>query len=180
MARDKVEVNSLHIYRAYIRSLDSVELKTGYKIPRYELNKAVHEVNKRIMSNMLLKNTFIRLPHNLGVLSVMKFKPVIAMTRKGKLTLPVDIPASIKLWESDPNARENKKYIYHRNQHTGGYIIRTRWEKRGSKINNISAYKFKPVKDFKRLIYATLMDPLSKVDFYELNEKVPYKPKKHE
>lgn len=180
MARDKVEVNSLHIYRAYIRSLDSVELKTGYKIPRYKLNKAVHEVNKRIMSNMLLKNTFIRLPYNLGVLNVMKHKPIIAMTRKGKLTLPIDLRASLDLWENDEEAREKRKYIYHRNQHTGGYIIRTRWEKKGAKINNISAYRFKPVKDFKRLIYATLMDPLNKVDFYELNEKVPYKPRKHE
>ena len=180
MARDKIDVSSNDIYKAYIRSLDNVEKATGYKIPQYQLNKAVHEVNKRLMENMLLKNTFIRLPYALGTLSMMKQKPDIKMTSKGKLSLPINVPATKELWENDPVAEKNKKYIYHRNQHTGGYIIRTRWEKKGMRISNISAYGFKPVKGFKRLVYATLIDPLNKIDFYELAKKEPYKPKSNE
>ena len=179
MARDKIDVSSNDIYKAYVKSLDSVELVNGYKIPQYKLNKAVHEVNKRLMENMLLENTFIRLPYRLGTLSMMKYKPTIKMTKEGRLSLPVNVPATNELWENDPVAKENKKYIYHRNQHTGGYIVKTRWEKKGTAIKNISTYKFKPVKDFKRLVYVTLIDPLNKIDFYELN-KPNYKIKNNE
>lgn len=170
MARDKIDIGSKEIYEAYKRSLDSVEEKTGYDIPRYRLNKAIHEVNRALMEDMLMNNTFIRLPYGLGTLTMLKNKPDVYFKKNGELSLPKNLPATYKLWEEDPEARKNRKFVYHRNQHTGGYVIKTRWEKNGMKVKNITGYRFKPVKGFKRLIFATLTDPLSKVDFYELKK----------
>lgn len=171
MARNKIDIGSKEIYEAYINSLDTIEKKSGYDVPRYKLNKAVHEINKRLMEDMLMNNRFITLPYGLGVISMSKFKPEAKFKRNGELSLPKDIPATLKLWEENPKAKENKKYVYHRNQHTGGFVVRTRWENSNVKVKNITGYRFRPVKGFKRLIYSTLTDPLNKVDFYDVTKK---------
>lgn len=171
MARNKIDIGSKEIYEAYIKDLDSVEKDTGYNVPRYRLNKAVHEINKRLMEEMLLHNRLITLPYGLGILSMTKFQPKLKILPNGTLNLPKDIPATMKLWGSDPIAKENKKYVYHRNQHTGGFVVKTKWENSNVKVKNITGYRFRPVKGFKRLIYSTLIDPLSKVDFYDTTKK---------
>lgn len=174
MARDKIDIGSKEIYDAYLKSLDSIEKNGGYKIPRYKLNNAVHEVNRILMEKMLMENQFIVLPYGLGVLSLFKYKPEVYFKKNGELSLPKDIPATYELWNNDPEAKAKRKFVYHRNLHTGGYVIRTNWEKNGVKVKNISGYRFKPVKDFKRMVTKALKDPLTKVDFFEVDKKKRY------
>ncbi len=167
MARHKKDIGSKEIYEHYKKNLDTIEKGSGYDIPRYVINSAIHEVNKRIMNEMLMSNTFIKLPYGLGTLSIFKNKPELKFNENGTLNLPRDMKSTYELWESDPEAKEKGKYIYFRNKHTGGYIMYTYWTKNGVKTPNISGYAFRPVKDFKRKMGRMMNDPLSKIDFYE-------------
>ena len=169
MPRDKVDIGSEHIYKKYVNSLDPIEKETGYDIPRYILNRSVHKVNKYLMEDMVFNNNFIRLPYGLGTIGIFKRKPPVYIKTNGQLSLPKDMAATYALWNKDPQAKKDKKFVYHKNSNTGGYVIKTLWQKNGIKVRNITGYKFKTVKGFKRLISKQLKDPLNKLDFYELN-----------
>jgi len=163
--RNKIDVGSYEMYKAFIDSLDSIEKKTMV-IGQKELNSAVHEINRRIMENLIKRNIYAQLPFSLGTIQINKFKKNVNRMDNGRLNLPIDFKNTLEMWKEDPLTEG--KYIYHRNLHTGGFVHKFNWKKNITKTKNISSYKFVPVKQVKRNLAQVLKDPLSKVDFYEI------------
>ncbi len=167
MARNKIDISSKELYRRYIKGLDSIEKNDGFNLSLGTINNAVADVNAEIMKEMIYHNRFFKLPFRLGTIMILKSKPVPKYKKNGLLALPIDYKETNKLWENDPEAKKNRKFVYFRNLHTGGYLMHFKWVKSNTNVRNIKAYKFSPVKGAKRLLSAALKDPLVKLDFYE-------------
>jgi len=167
MPRNHADIKSGDLYKDYIRSLDTVEKENGFVLPQGVLNPAVAEVNQLLMEELMLHNRFIQLPYNLGQIAIFKQKPEVKMKADGTLSLPIDHHATKMLWAKDPEAQKNRRYVYHRNRHSGGYVASFRWLKSGARTKNIFGYKFVPVKDEKRKLAKLMKDPLIQVEFFE-------------
>ena len=167
MAKNSLDIGSNHIYEHYIDDLDSFERAQGYLLPQRVINAAVFDLNKRLVKNMILKNKFISLPYNLGNLAILKHQPKVKRKENGNLNLAIDYGETNKLWRDNPEAKDNRRYVYHTNSHSGGYIASFKWLKSRAKTKNIFGYKFVPVKQAKRDLAKAMKDPLIKVDFFE-------------
>jgi hypothetical protein len=60
-----------------------------------------------------------------------------------------------KLWDEDPEAKKNKKLVYHLNEHSKGFYYRFHWRK--GMVKNISAYSFLPVRSAKSLLAKAIL-----------------------
>lgn len=167
MYRNKADIGTKQLYSRYLKSLDPVEKETGYALNRGVMTDAVSEVNKRIMQGMIDRNLIFRMPYGLGTLVILKTKPEVKMLPSGRLSLPIDFKATQDLWKREPELYK-KKYVYHRNLHSGGYVAGFKWKKKGcADVRNIFGYLFEPVKDVKRELGRAMKDPMRKVDFFE-------------
>jgi len=166
MYRNKTDIGSKELYQSYRKGLDSIEKDTGYDLPRMVINKAVHEVNRKIVQRMIDHNFIFKMPYKLGTIIILKNKPKVRMMPNGRLNLPIDMHATQQLWKEQPETRK-VKYIYHRNLHSGGYVASFKWKKTGADVKNIFGYGFHAVKGVKRELGRAMKDPLRKVDFYE-------------
>jgi hypothetical protein len=167
MAKNIIDIGSDDLYRAYLKSLDTVEESSGFVVKKHVLNGAVAELNRALAEEMILHNRFMELPYNLGRIAVMKNLPSPKRKASGRLNLAIDYKATNDLWKEDPIAKENKRYVYHRNIHSGGYVFKFKWLKGAARTHNIWGYKFVPVKQLKRDLARILKDPLIRVDFFE-------------
>lgn len=167
MAKNTLDIGSSDIYRHYIDNLDSFEKNQGYALPQRVINAAVFDLNRKLMQDVIFKNIFFSMPYNLGSIAILKNKPVPKRKENGNLSLPIDHGETRKLWKEDPEAKKNRRYVYHRNTHSGGYVAAFRWLKSRAKVKNIFGYRFVPVKQIKRDLAKAMKDPLIKVDFFE-------------
>lgn len=89
----------------------------------------------------LIEGMNVRLFSDIGNFSIIKRKVNLKK-------LKPDWKETKKLWERNPQAKEDKKLIYHLNQHTKGYYYKILWVR--GYIKNITSYSFKPVRQFQR------------------------------
>lgn len=174
MARNKIDIGGKDFYKRYIKDLDRIEKNDGFALSLGTINNAVADVNAMIMDEMIYDNRFFKLPFRLGTIMILKCKPTPKFKKNGALSLPIDWDETNKLWEEDSEAKENRKFVYHRNLHTGGYLMSFKWFKTGCNVRNVKGYTFVPVKDAKRQLTAALKDPYIKVDYFEkkINKKI--------
>jgi hypothetical protein len=111
----------------------------------------------RIVSDKIIKESFeFKLPFGLGILRI-KANKIKYKFKDGKLDyskMATNWNETLKLWNKIyPNKTKeelkqipNKKLVVHTNEHTDGSIMRWYWDKYFAKVNNITVYKFKPVK----------------------------------
>jgi len=89
----------------------------------------------------LLDGGEVKFPGGLGLFKIVK-KP------RRFDNLRVDWKSTKDMWEKNPKTKENKKLVYHLNDHTRGYYYRFFWSK--GIVTNISAYSFVPVRKAQR------------------------------
>jgi hypothetical protein len=164
--RNRADIKSGDIYKAYVKGLDNFERNAGFLISQKEINSAVFKVNELIIEDMIMNNRFLNIPYRLGTIGIFKYKPKLVRLPSGKLNLPVDYKKTNELCEKEPDTK-NKKYIYHRNRQLGGHIATYKWLKHGARVRNILGYRFVPVKGAKRRLAAAIKDPTNRIDFFE-------------
>jgi hypothetical protein len=151
---------------AYLYYEDTSDTPISYSV----FTQIIKEFYKEI-SNMIIFNTFeFRMPYRLGRLRIRKYKPKIKVNADGtidKSRLFIDYASTKKLWSTNEEAKENKKLVFHLNDHTNGYQHRWFWEKRTSNIPNHSAYCFIPSRFNKRTLAKALKDEDIEIDFFE-------------
>lgn len=129
-----------------------------------------------IIDLMLYKNFEFKMPYRLGYLYMHKIKNKIKLTKDGELnkkSLIIDYGASYKMWKGmypeltrqEIFAIPNKKYVYHLNEHTDGYVIKVYWDKTVCRVKNQRVYSFKLMKTI-RLYTAKVIKENPNLDFY--------------
>lgn len=97
-------------------------------------------------SERLLEGQEVRLPHLMGILSIVKRKQSFKK-------LYVD-------WEQ---TKKHDTKVYHLNEHTREYYFKFKWKR--SRVDNVSAYSFIPSRSNKRAL-AKLVKTKKDIDFF--------------
>lgn len=155
-ALDKSEYTLKSIYKAYKEGCVG-ESQLSYK----QYSSILNEFNKALVQEILYDSAEVKLPCNLGTLRIRKRK--IDLSKANKLR--PNWEETKKLWDSNPEAKENKKLVYHLNEHRDGYKYKIYWDKKGSKVRNKSYYFFKPSRDFSRELAYILKNDFD-IDYY--------------
>lgn len=101
----------------------------------------------------------VHLPARLGVFSIVGKKIRPKINSEGEIdNLAPDWVATKKLWESNPEARENKQLVYHFNEHSEGIRYKLLWSKLNVNVKNKSAYTFKLSRANKRKINSLISE----------------------
>lgn len=127
-----------------------------------KLTKAQHRniilaINSEIQNFLIETGKPYKLGHGLGVLQIRKKAPVFKPDENGilKARLPVDMGETMKLWREDPEAKAQKKKIYHRNLHTDGFTAPLKWENSRYMLLH-DCWEFIPARVFNRTKAKTL------------------------
>lgn len=134
-------------------------------------SKVLQEFNQEIY-NLLFQGFVYRIPQ-IGEISLRLKKVEAYIDKEGNFRnpLPIDRRATKLLWERDPQAKEEKRYVYHDNEHSDGYILKLYYDRYGGLQHNI-------LKDYKVMTTRTMKLDIAKLmksgdylnKFYEIRK----------
>jgi hypothetical protein len=131
-------------------------------------SKVLNEFNKEV-SRLILEEAFeFLLPARVGTLRIKKYKPKI-FNKDGSLKkdkLNPNWKKTNELWNKDPEAKAQKKLVYHTNEHSDGYEYKWHFSNYRSMCENKSAYCFIPTRTNKRAITALVTDEEFTGDYF--------------
>jgi len=152
-------------YKAFKRSHPTIKITPAL------FNSIVTDYNLAIRDK-IIKDGFEYHMYATGTLAVYKYKRKIRKNPEtGRYNLPIDKKATWELWNSNPKAREEKKYVYHMNEHTDGYGAKIFWLKpyKVNAFRNQLFYVFSPVVRFSSAVHKAIMNEKS-MDKYFIHE----------
>ncbi len=112
-----------------------------------------NEYNK-FLANKVLEGETITLPSRMGTLSIVGKKQNIRFDESGAVKgLAPDWVKTKQLWNNNPEARKNKKLLYHTNSHTDNVRYKFFWSKTNIITLNKILYSLKITRDNKRAVH---------------------------
>jgi nucleoid DNA-binding protein len=107
------------------------------QVDRKNFCKIVNAFNKHIMEFVFEGHT-VKLPEKMGTLSVVGKKIVPRYNEELERidNQAVDYKETKKLWAKCPECKENKKVVYHLNEHTNNVRYRFFWSKEKMIVEN--------------------------------------------
>ena len=97
------------IYKSY--TMENIDVDVVY----LRFKRILEEINKSILQVVFEASQAFKMPHGLGYICIVKYKPKGYTPR----SLSIDFKST----------REEGKNIYHLNEHSGGYKYRLYWSK---------------------------------------------------
>lgn len=134
----------------YIKN--NIDSLNDYNISSVEYNEIISDYNQEIKYLILNHNYDFKLPFQLGVIGIRKYKPTIKV-ENGKIitnNLPVNPRATRQLWDSNPEAKAKGITIRYTNKHTDGYVFTLKYFKSNAKYKNKSIYRITFKREFQR------------------------------
>lgn len=112
-----------------------------------------NEYNK-FLAQKVLEGEVITLPSRMGTLSIVGKKENIRFNENGSIKgLAPDWVKTKQLWENNPEAKKNKKILYHTNSHTDNVRYKFFWSKINIITLNKVLYSLKMTRDNKRAVH---------------------------
>lgn len=132
----------LRDYYRYYRSIHNSKYAKTYSA----YTKILRECNNKIRDAISDEAYDFKIPNRLGIIKVRKFVKSVRIDENGKLkhSMAPNWIETMKLWDSDPEARENRTKIFHDNQHSGGYTYKIVYSKKNANYKNKTAYRLRP------------------------------------
>jgi len=146
MAKNKPLETFNTAYRAYKKEVESpVELSLFIKL---------NNEFALFMTEKILNAKTVYLPHGIGVIKVIGKEVIPKFDEESNRieNLSVNWGATRKLWKENEEAKEQKKFIYHFNEHSDGVRYRFLWSRANMKCKNSNFYTFKPAKRMKQTL----------------------------
>jgi len=147
--RIKTEIATDLQYKYYIEN--NVDSKTSiFSIPKRLYTKIIKEVSNEIIDFLIEEGGELKLPHRTGSLKIIKYKQHLKKDESGKPilnNLPINWDATLKLWDSDKESKENKTLIRYINKNFE--VFQYVYLKRKANFKNRSKYSFKPTRSNK-------------------------------
>ncbi len=114
--------------------------------------KIIYMFMKYIVSKAL-EGHEVKLPQGMGKLYVKGTPQKMRYDEQGKIKgLAPDWVSTKKFWDSNPEAKKQKKLLYHLNHHTDGVIYRYNWSKNRVIVDNKGLYSLKMSRANKRAV----------------------------
>jgi len=137
-----------------------------YYLTIAQYTSLLDEINQSIVNNLIHNNLVLKLPLKLGELSIRKFKPRVKIV-DGKVVngKAPNWDATIKLWESDEDAKLKKKIIRQENKETNGFTFIFFYQKKNAYFTNKLLYKFRACRTANIMLRQALKDN-PELDYY--------------
>ena len=117
------------------------------------------QINNQFMKflmSKLFETGEINIPERLGKLTI-SGKKVKVRIEDGEIKgLAPDWVKTKELWDNNPKAKEEKKLLYHTNNHTDNTIYKFLWSKNRILITNKILYSLRMTRDNKRKVYSLI------------------------
>lgn len=144
-------------YKYYISTYckkDKRLLKNTYYIDKFIYYEIIKEYFKYTGNQLVYKGINWKIPNKMGHLSIRKFKPAKYIDENNKFVnqYSPDWNRTIKLWEEDPIAKEQKIVVRHQNVMSKGYVHFLKYLKLDGTYKNKRWYDFIPCRTLKNLI----------------------------
>lgn len=140
---------------------DSYELyKKLYKNPidKKQYLALTAEYNKFLMSKVLAGKE-VTLPSRMGTLSVVGRVSKVRLDEDGNIIgLAPDWVKTKELWENNPQAKKEKKRIFHTNAHTDNVRYKFLWSKKNVLVENKTLYSLRMTRTNKRAVHKSILE----------------------
>lgn len=123
------------------------------KISQTLFSKVFRELSTQIIDDVIFNNYEFTYPYRLGNLRVQRFKRKLELDEEGELItrkLNIDWKATTDLWNESEKDKEAKTLVYNFNEHSDGYNVFFRWDRRTCLAPNGSKYAFRVTRYHKR------------------------------
>jgi len=115
--------------------------KNGGKLDKKLFSKIIFSFNESLYPIICTPDYNYKIPGRLGVITTDKFKNYIKFEDGNlKTNLPPNWQATMKLWESDSKAKEDKVLVRYENKSTEKYTFKFRYKKGKVKFKNKNVY----------------------------------------
>lgn len=123
-------------------------------------SKLIDDFNKGVRDIMLYDSFDFKMPARMGTMCIRKRKltPYIDKEGEYKNPLPIDWAATKELWDEDPESKEVKRLVRHRNEHSNGFIAEWTLLRNMATFTNKSAYDFKAARTAKHLLSNVMLN----------------------
>lgn len=133
-------------YKLYKNSHENPVSISEYVLYSSEYNK--------FLIDKVLEGYEVTLPNRLGTLSIVGQIQKVSIDENGKVKgLAPDWVKTKKLWDSNPEAKEKKKLLYHTNSGTENTRYKFFWSKRKILIQNKGLYALRMTRCNKRAVH---------------------------
>lgn len=121
--------------------------------------RQINNLYMKFLSAKVLQGRRVMLPNKMGIISIEGRRPNIKFKEDGSIKgLSPNWPATIKLWNENPEMKKKKKKVFYTNEHTDGYNFIWKWRKRGVIVKNKSLYSLKMSRTNKRAVNKQIRD----------------------
>lgn len=125
-----------------ISKAETVDLKTYV---------AINNLFNKFIVSEVLEGKEITFPCNMGTLGLIGREQKITFEEDGNIRgLAVDFKRTNELWSRDPEAKANKKLVYHMNDNTENIRYKYVWNRLKAKIKNKMLYSLVMTRTNKR------------------------------
>lgn len=138
-------------YKMYKKECDNpVDIKT-YLLIAADYNK--------FLINKVLEGEEVSLPARMGTLSIIGKKQKVRFDEEGKVIgLAPDWVKTKKLWDENPEAKKNKKLVYHTNEHSDNIRYKFSWSKFRVLVENKTLYSLRLTRTNKRAVHKKIIN----------------------
>jgi|VirMetMinimDraft_7_1064189.scaffolds.fasta_scaffold27790_3 hypothetical protein len=136
-------------YKLYKESVENpTDIKT-YLLLAADYNK--------FLIDKVLEGKSITLPSRMGTLEIVGRKTKIRFDEDGKIIgLAPDWVKTKELWDKNPQAKKEKKRVFHLNEDTGGYRFKFLWSKKNVLVENKTLYSLRLTRTNKRAVHENI------------------------
>lgn len=137
-------------YKKYLQTTDNpIDIKTYIEIT---------SLYNKFLTRKCLEGHEVTLPARMGTLTITGKKPTIKV-EDGKIKgLAPDWVKTKKLWDENPEAKKQKKLLYHVNNHTDGVRYKWTWSKSNVLVENKILYSLRMTRENKRSVYDRILN----------------------
>jgi len=138
-----------------------ISITTSYKeclvdISKNEFLEITYGFMKFIAAKILTGER-VALPANMGSIDIIGRKPSIKIEDGIIKGLAPDWKSTLTLWKNDPKAKEEKKILYHFNDHTRGIRYKFSWITSRISATNKSLFNFIANRENKRKLWKSIL-----------------------
>jgi hypothetical protein len=113
----------------------------------------------KFLINKVQEGKEVTLPSRMGTLSIVGRKQTIRFDEEGKIKgMAPDWVKTKQLWETNLQAKEEKKLLYHINSHTDGVRYKYLWSKKNVLVENKTLYSLRLTRTNKRAVHSKILE----------------------
>lgn len=145
----KTDINIRSTFKFYKKNKERVVEEKDY----VKINNAFN----KFLVDKVFEGYDVVIPAKLGIISIVGTKKELQFDDDGNPLLPPDWKKTKELWDSNPEAKKNKKRIFHTNEHSDGIVYKFFWSKEKVIIPYKTLYSLRMTRDNKRRVWQEIL-----------------------